>query len=314
MTLKSVPTSGRSKVTSSIVITMNLELNYVPKEETFPIPLEYIDVTWFTHTDLDVMQEKKIDDYWNVDSCKPLSDSSRGCTKFILLKEKPPKGYMLLGERLTKIPMTTRTDYVWPEVWTKIGKAAQNRKKQEWAKEKTEARQYAKTERNLFYWSRGQRILRNSLKMQENWKDLWLPRCRVKDSQASRKRMQRRRLAMKRSSKQCMVVWWNLTSPRGSEQNLCSPKHMKIALLEKGFTFMKHYNLVSKFIPMPHPMKIPDAKAAVDKEWKKLETIPAWDLKKMSKGNRSLFWKHTETKRKSTLPHWWTYATSKMQS
>ena len=27
-------------------------------------------------------------------------------------------------------------------------------------------------------------------------------------------------------------------------------------------------------------MKIPDAKAAVDKEWKKFETIPAWDLRK----------------------------------
>ena len=31
---------------------------------------------------------------------------------------------------------------------------------------------------------------------------------------------------------------------------------------------------------MPQAMKIPDAKAAVDKEWKKLETIPAWDVKK----------------------------------
>ena len=34
----------------------------------------------------------------------------------------------------------------------------------------------------------------------------------------------------------------------------------------KGFTFMTHYNLVHKFIPMPQAMKIPDAKAAVDKE------------------------------------------------
>ena len=34
-TLKPVPTSGRSKETSSIVITMNLEFNYVPKEETY---------------------------------------------------------------------------------------------------------------------------------------------------------------------------------------------------------------------------------------------------------------------------------------
>ena len=66
---------------------------YVPKEETFPIPLKYIDVTRSSHTDLDVLQEKLIDDNWNVDSGKHLSDSWRGFTKFTLLKEKPPKGY-----------------------------------------------------------------------------------------------------------------------------------------------------------------------------------------------------------------------------
>ena len=46
-------------------------------------------------------------------------------------------------------------------------------------------------------------------------------------------------------------------------------------IVGKGFTSMTNYNLVHKFIPMPQAMKIPDAKAAVDKEWKKLETIPA---------------------------------------
>ena len=29
---------------------------------------------------------------------------------------------------------------------------------------------------------------------------------------------------------------------------------------------------------MPQGMKIPDAKAAVDKEWEKLEKLPAWQL------------------------------------
>ena len=38
--------------------------------------------------------------------------------------------------RLTKIQSTTRQDHVLPDVWTKIGKAAQNGEKQEWAKEK----------------------------------------------------------------------------------------------------------------------------------------------------------------------------------
>ena len=37
---------------------------------------------------------------------------------------------------MTNIQSTGRPDHVWPEVWTNIGKAAQNREKQEWAKEK----------------------------------------------------------------------------------------------------------------------------------------------------------------------------------
>ena len=62
---------------------------HVPKEETFPIPLKYIDVTRSTHTDLDVMQDKHIDDYWNVDENKSLSDPWTGCTKFTLKKKHP---------------------------------------------------------------------------------------------------------------------------------------------------------------------------------------------------------------------------------
>ena len=38
----------------------------------------------------------------------------------------------------------------------------------------------------------------------------------------------------------------------------------------KGQNSLQHYNLVHKFIPMPQAMKIPAAKAAVDKEWEKL--------------------------------------------
>ena len=48
---------------------------HVPKGETFTIPLKYIDVTRSTHTDLDVMQEKRVDDNRNVDSNRSLSDS-----------------------------------------------------------------------------------------------------------------------------------------------------------------------------------------------------------------------------------------------
>ena len=64
------------------------------KEESFQIPLKYIDVMRSTHTDLDVGQEKRIDDYWNVDGKRDLSDSRTGFTRFALLNETSPKGYM----------------------------------------------------------------------------------------------------------------------------------------------------------------------------------------------------------------------------
>ena len=49
----------------------------------------------------------------------------------------------------------------------------------------------------------------------------------------------------------------------------------------QGDKSLQHYNLVHNPTPMPQAMKIPAAKAAVDKEWEKLEKIPAWDLTKV---------------------------------
>ena len=74
----------------------------------------------------------------------------------------------------------------------------------------------------------------------------------------------------------------------------------------KGYNSMSHYNLVHKFIPMPQATKLPDAKAALDKDWKKLETIPAWQLDKVKskKGGYSRGTKRQ--KERSTLLHRWT--------
>ena len=53
-------------------------------------------------TNLDVMQERLIDDYWNIDGSRDLFDSWTGFTQFTLLEEKLPDGYMWSGERLTR--------------------------------------------------------------------------------------------------------------------------------------------------------------------------------------------------------------------
>ena len=44
---------------------------------------------------------------------------------------------------------------------------------------------------------------------------------------------------------------------------------------------LNHYNFVRKSILMLKATKIPDAKAAVDKESEKLEKRPAWQLTKV---------------------------------
>ena len=206
---------------------------YVPKEETFPSPLKYIDVTRSTRTDLDVMEEKKIDDYWNVHSSKHLSDSWRGFTKFTLLKEKPPKGYMWSWERLTQIRTTTRPDYVWPEVWTKTGKAAQNREKQEWAKEKPKFDNVRKL-RGIYF--------------------------------------------IDPDDKEYSFVFQKKNERRKTEKT-CGSSHALQARDKQHSSIVKENveqkNGHEKEFKIMYGCMVESREAAVDKEWKKLETIPA---------------------------------------
>ena len=109
---------------------------YSPREESFPIPLKYIDVSRTTRTNLDVKQERRIDDYWNIDGARYLSDSWTGFTQFTQLQEKPPDGYMRSGGRLTKRQVTCRPDHLWPELWIKLGRNAKMKEKQKWSNEK----------------------------------------------------------------------------------------------------------------------------------------------------------------------------------
>ena len=109
---------------------------YSPREESFPIPLKYIDVSRTTHTNLDVMQESRIDDDWNIDGSRDLSYSWTSFTQFALLSEKLPQGYMWSGRRLTKRQATSRPDHLWPKLWRGLARNAQLKEKHKWVIEK----------------------------------------------------------------------------------------------------------------------------------------------------------------------------------
>ena len=50
---------------------------------------------------------------------------------------------------------------------------------------------------------------------------------------------------------------------------------------------MSHHNLVHKTVPILYAMKISDANAAVDKEWRKLKDLRAWKVKSKERCHRA---------------------------
>ena len=105
---------------------------------------------------------------------------------------------------------------------------------------------------------------------------------------------------------------WTVEAHESSRRRLEStlPRNHEGHIAEKGFNSLTHCNLGHKFIPMPQAMKNPDAKAAVDKEWNKLETVPAWALEEVKSKKKAVL-EAQRDKGKSTLLHWWTCVTFK---
>ena len=69
--------------------------------------------------------------------------------------------------------------------------------------------------------------------------------------------------------KQNLRVFWKLMNLLECIWENSIPHYHQDHIAGKSENSLQHYNLVHKLIPMPQAMKIPAAKAAVDKEWEK---------------------------------------------
>ena len=233
------------------------------REESFPIPLKYIDVSRTTHTNLDVKQEKRIDDYWNIDGSRDLSDYWASSTQFTPMEEKPPDGYMWSGKRLARKQLTSRPDYLWPELWEKMGKNAKLKEKQKWSEEKLHL-ENARKLRGIYFIEPEDKefkeTIKNARKKLETSMAPATP-CKIIESNKNCGNGKSNEIKSKLA---CILDASESTRLRMRE-SLPNPQEDHIA--GKGDNSLQHYNLVHKFIPMPQAMKIPAAKAAVDKEW-----------------------------------------------
>ena len=170
-------------------------------------------------------------------------------------------------------------------VWSKIGKADHNREKQAWKNEKSKLDNARRLRENFFLDpsdEESKEIIKSARKKLEISMEPAMP-CERKahlDGTRKRKLLRNPNASQKvpKTEYGCIVGSHESTRPRAE---LSQPKHHEYHILGKVFTSLTHCNLVHRFIPIPQAKKNPDAKAAVDKEWKKLETIPAWQLYKL---------------------------------
>ena len=107
----------------------------MPQEESFLIPLKYIDVSRTTHTNLDVLLEEQIEDCWNVDGERE-SDAWTGFARFSSTKGKATGRIYMSRWRLTRKQTTSLPDNVWPDMWKHTSDAAKSKANQKWAIEK----------------------------------------------------------------------------------------------------------------------------------------------------------------------------------
>ena len=96
----------------------------------FTILLKYNDVTRSTHTNMDAMQEQRIDCYWNVDENRIQSRCWTGFTKFTPLSDAHPKANMWSPRGVIKVQTITSPDHVWFELCTNTSKTALKREGQ----------------------------------------------------------------------------------------------------------------------------------------------------------------------------------------
>ena len=170
-----------------------------------------MDVSRTTQTNLDVMQESRIDDFWNIDGSRDLSDSWTGFTQFTLLDETPPDACMWSGVRLTRMKLTSRPDFLRPELWEKLGRNAELREKHKWAIENPKL-DNARRLRGFFSVTLRTRNSKKPLGMLErNWKHQWHPQCLARHARRAR---MGRPVAKLMISNQNLRVSWKPVNPR----------------------------------------------------------------------------------------------------
>ena len=156
--------------------------------------------------------------------------------------------------------LTSRPDHLWPELWIKLGRNSKLKERQKWTIEKPKL-DNAKKLRGIYFIDPEDKEFKETIKNAR--KKLETPMAPAMPCKTS-KNSQHGKANDFKSKFACILEASESTRLRMGES---LPNHHENHIAGKGDNSLQHYNLVHKFIPMPQAMKIPEAKAAVDKEW-----------------------------------------------
>ena len=170
--------------------------------------------------------------------------------------KKPPDGFSWCGRRLTRKQTSSRPDTSWPEIWKDVSDASKRKEKQKWATKKPKL-DNARRLRGIYFIDPVDEEFNDIMK---NRKFRCQPQCLCK---LQREKYRETCRVEEHKTKYACIVKADLSVRKRMEG---SPgKNHEDHVAGKGTNLLSHFNLVHKFIRMPRAVKIPDAKAAMEK-------------------------------------------------
>ena len=222
------------------------------REESFPIPLKYIDVARNTHASLDVMLEKILmmtGTWMEIVNCQIRG----GFTRFTMLNEKLRDGKPWFGRRLIRKQTTSRPDKLWPEMWTHMSDASKREEKHKWVIEEPKL-DNARRLRGIYIINPKDEEFKDLMKNARRKLEIPIPAvvpCKTSLCRSSRETC--RDIGKHKTKYACIVEADESVRIRTEG---APHRYHEDHIAEKGMNSLNHYKKTHKFIPMPRAMQM----------------------------------------------------------